>query len=113
MTKKKAPAAAPAPRPMGDRNQGRKAYAPDAKRRPRSVNLTDDQWSKYRDLGTDWLIERLAHPYVIHDRAPLTFDAPRKPRSIALTDAQWLRYKELGTDWLIERLNRAKVPAAA
>lgn len=61
MTTKKtsdAPLVAPV-RPMGDRGQGRKAYAPEDKRKPRTVNLTDAQWEKLKILGTDWLIERL------------------------------------------------------
>jgi hypothetical protein len=38
---------------------GRMAYAPEDKRRPRSIALTDAQWEKYKALGTEWLIERL------------------------------------------------------
>jgi len=48
------------PRPPGDRGQGRMAYAPEDKRRPRSIALTDAQWEQFRALGTDWLIEKLA-----------------------------------------------------
>lgn len=64
MTKAKTttPAAeAPAPKKLGGARAGagRMAYAPEDKRRPRSIALTDEQWAKYKQLGTEWLIERL------------------------------------------------------
>lgn len=60
MTKAKTPAAATPTKHGGARpGSGRMAYAPEDKRRPRTIALTDEQWEKYRALGTGWLIERL------------------------------------------------------